>query len=421
MACSAAPYTRMCSVPDARLSTVLSMAGQLATLVRKISGAVRLPWSAPVTSRLAGRAGLPYNRIVWPGTDASLPLVWDAATAMALPGVARAVAIYSGLTRQMPIDAYRGTSPLPRPRILDQPDPNAARPWFVGVHVEDYLLNGNALNYITAYDSTGWPAAVTWLPATWVSVTWSRDDPVTRYLIDGEELDPARVVHVRRGADRWCPARGVGVVEQHLRSLDRIASEEEYERETLNSSGVPSVAVITPNPKLGSDEAVKAKADWMSKFAGPRREPAILPGGTQVVPLGWSPDDAQMTAARQMSLLDIANMFNLDGYYLGAPTSSLTYQSPGPNYTALLRMSLEPVLSDIEGTWSMSWLPMGRTVRFDRSTLTRDDLATTINTLATATAAGLMSIDEARLYLGLPASPAGPTVISPVATEAIAA
>jgi len=350
-----------------------------------------------------------------------MPLVWDATSAKALPGVARAVSIYSGLCRQMPIDDYRGTVPLPRPRFLDQPDPSVARSWFVGVQIEDYLLNGNALHYITARDATGFPAAAVWLPAAWVTVAWSRDDPVKRFLIDGEEIDARNVVHVQRGADPWCPVRGVGVVEQHLRSLDRIASQEEYERETLASSGVPSVAVIAPNPKLGSAEAAQAKIDWMAKYAGPKREPAILPGGTQVIPLGWSPDDAQMTDARQLSLLDIANMFNLDGYYLGAPTSSLTYQSPGPNYTALLRMSLEPVLSDIEGTWSMSWLPMGRTVRFDRSTLTRDDLATTINTLATATAAGLMSIDEARLYLGLPASPAGPTVISPVATEAIAA
>jgi len=361
---------------------------------------------------------MPWNQIVWPDSGTPLPLVWDASTAKALPGVARAVSIYSGLVRQMPMDDYRGTVPLPRPRLLDQPDPSMARSWFVGVQVEDYLLNGNALHYITARDVTGWPAAVTWLPAAWVTVTWSRDDPVKRYLIDGEEIDARNVVHVQRGADPWCPVRGVGVVEQHLRSLDRIASEEEYERENLRSSGVPSVAVITPNPKLGDKEATAAKTAWLEKFAGPKREPAILPGGTQVIPLGWSPDDAQMSDARRLSLLDVANMFNLDGYYLGAPAASLTYQSPGPNYTALLRMSLEPVLSDVEGTWSMAWLPAGRTVRFDRTVLTRDDLATTIDTLATATAAGLMSVDEARLYLGLPALPGGPTIASPVDTTA---
>jgi len=40
-----------------------------------------------------------------------------------------------------------------------------------------------------------------------------------------------------------------------------------------------------------------------------------------------------------------------------------------------------------------------------------------VHMLAEATAAGLMSIDEARAYLKLPATPAGATITSPVDTE----
>src|SRR4029077_3274469 len=104
------------------------------------------------------------------------------------------------------------------------------------------------------------------------------------------------------------PARGVGVIEQHLSSLDRIAMEEAYEGDALKHGAVPSVAVITPNARLGEKESTTAKADWLAKFVGPGREPAILPAGTQVVPLGWSPSDNQMIEARKMSLLDVANM-----------------------------------------------------------------------------------------------------------------
>ena len=97
----------------------------------------------------------------------------------------------------------------------------------------------------------------------------------------------------------------------------------------------------------------------MEKFAGPNREPAILPNGTQVIPLAWSPSDTQLIEARQVSLLDVANMFNLDGYWLGAPVAGMTYRTAGPQYQQILRTSLEPVLSDFEDVWSFDWLPRG--------------------------------------------------------------
>ena len=366
----------------------------------------------------------PYSRVVWPWDPVTAgPIVWDAMSALRIPAVARASAIYSGSIKAAPMDSYRGIEPLVRPRLLEQPDPNQTRPWFVQVQIEDYLWNGNAVHYITAYDATGWPAAVAWLPAAWVSIgcppRGRYSEPV--YLVDGVEIDRDRVVHVKRGADRWCPARGVGVIEQHLATLDRVAMEEEYERDALRNGAVPSVAVITPNPRLGEGEATTAKAEWLAKFAGPGREPAILPAGTQVIPLAWSPHDAQLAEARKMSLLDVANAFNLDGYWLGAPGGSMTYRSPGSMYTNLLRMSLEPVLADFEDTWSWRWLVRGQRVRFDRNAMTRDDLATTIQTLVAATGATppLMTVEEARAYLGWPTSAPGLVLTSPVDTQPI--
>lgn len=371
-----------------------------------------------------GRAGplptMPWTRILFPHeiTDNLFgPLVTDAASAAAIPAVARGVQIYTGAIKQMPMDDYRGTVLQPRPRLLDQPDPNAPAGWFVGVQVEDYLYNGNALNVITAYDVTGWPAAATWLPAAWCSIGWHPDTPgAVQYLVDGVEIPAERVVHVRRSADRSCPVRGIGIVEQHMRSLERVAGEEAYEQQTLSTAAVPSVAVIASNPQMGEDEAEEAKLDWLRKYGGPKREPAILPAGTQVIPLSWSPDDAQLTEARRMSLLDVANLLNLDGYYLGAPNATLTYQSPGANFSNLLRLSLEPVLKDFEDIWSMMWLPRGRRVRFERVQLTRDDFAATIDTLANGVDAGILTIDEARAYIGLAAAGA-PSLLAPTDTE----
>jgi HK97 family phage portal protein len=397
-----------------------------ASVVR--AAAAPAPAPTPPTWAYGGNGGgyatQPWSHVVFPPPGGAYPsygwpLIYDAWGALRIPGVSRALAIYSGSLKQAPMEAFRGITPLPRPRLLDQPDPNQARPWFVQAQVEDYFLNGNAVSYITAYDSTGWPAAVAWLPANWVTIACPphRYDLVT-YMVDGIELDRTRVVHVKRGADRWCPARGVSVTEQHIRSLDRIAMEEEYERDALSSGSVPSVAVITPNPRLGDDEAKEAKQEWLSKYGGPRRQPAILPAGTQVIPLAFTPEDAQLTAARAMSLLDVANMFNLDGYWLGAPGGSMTYRSPGSMYTNLLRISLENILADFESVWSAAWLPRGQSIRFDRAQLTRDDLQTMVQTVVMAMSSDppLMSQAEGRAYLGLPPEFDGLVVTSPVDT-----
>ena len=396
-------------------------ADPVGTAVRSVAGALRFAF--PPAARRGLLPTQPWTRILFPheltGGDLLGPYVVDARTALALPSVSRAVAIYSGAIRQMPMDDYRGTTLMPRPRLLEQPDPNVGRAWFVGVQIQDYLLNGNALNYVTARDPvTGWPTATTWLPAAWCQIDWDPKVPgAVRYLVDGVELDVANVVHVRRGADPDVPVRGLGVVEQHLRSLERVAVQEAYEQQTLSNAAVPSVAVISNNPNLGEDEAAEAKTDWLAKYSGPARVPAILPAGTQVIPLGWSPDDAQLTEARRLSLLDVANMFNLDGYYLGAPNATLTYQSPGANFSNLLRLSLEPILADFEDAWSMSWLPRGHRERFDRLQLTRDDFAATIDTLAVAVASGILTVDEARQYLALPVVGGQPTLLAPTATE----
>lgn len=343
----------------------------------------------------------PWNQLIFPPPpDGLVEAPMSITRARSIPGVARALQLIAGMARQMPLDDVRGYEYLPRPRLLEQPDPDVARSWWVGVQIEDYLINGNALHYVTSYDRDGWPASVAWLPADWCSIVVDPSDNVISYWYQGHELDSSRVVHVKRGAHRWTPQRGVGVVEQHLESLGRVSDEERYESKTMKHSGVPSVAVIAPNPHLTQTEANNAKDAWEEKFDGPERRPAILPHGTQVIPLSWSPKDSEMTEARKQSLTDLANMFNLDGYWLGAPAGSFTYRTPGPMYLNLIRQTVNPILEDFEGTWSSRWLPRGRQVRFDRTPVLKDDLQTMIATMAAATKAKLLTQSEARVILG---------------------
>lgn len=327
--------------------------------------------------------------------------VWDESSAASIPSVAKALAVYQ-LAGVMSLDCFRGDKPLStRPRILDQPDltaPGAA--WFIRQHVRDWLLSGNACHLVTARDAEGMPAATRYRPAHMWSILQTPDGDVTGYTLNGVNVPADDVVHVRRDSDPGAPGRGVGIVEQHIRTLDRAGLEEESERQSLRGGSVPSVAVIAPQRQLTQAEANEAADSWETKLGGPGRRPAVLPNGTQVIPLTWSATDQQMTEARKMTLVDVGNLANLDAYWLGAPGSSHTYRSPGPLWLSLLRVTLEPMLRLFEDSWSQSWFPRGRRVVFRRSQLTQDDLQTSIATWAAARAARLATYEESRIGLG---------------------
>jgi phage portal protein BeeE len=345
----------------------------------------------------------PYDGSVWVEPRTLTRQVWDSRTARAIPGVARALELYKGLISQLDMDPVRGETVLPRPRLLERPDPDMAQTTFLGLHVEDYLLHGNAAHLVTVRDSTGYPAAVRWYGAHRWNIT---EEPFgIQYWLDGRRVDRGDVIHVRRGADPAFPWRGVGVVEQHLATLDRAGLQEAAETAQLRDRNMPGVAIIKPNPDPDPvvDDAVADK--WVERFTGPVPKPAIFPQGTQVIPLSWKPSDAEMTAARQLTLKDLANLFNLDGYWLGAEGSSHTYRSPGAMLLAMLKTSLNPVMRVIEDEWSYGWLPRGQLVRFDRSELLRDDLLTMAQAFATG-AALFPDPNEPRQLMGLPALPA---------------
>ena len=168
------------------------------------------------------------------------PYVYDTPTARHIPAVGRAIQLYAGLCKQMPLEAYRGFGRIePNPRILARPDPDEGGPWFVQVNVEDYLLNGNAISLVTSRAHDGWPLTVAWLPVNYVTVSYDPNNDNTKtYAYLGETLKTEDVIHVKRGADRMYPVRGVGIVEEHSPTLDRVAMEEEYERGAL-SDGRP--------------------------------------------------------------------------------------------------------------------------------------------------------------------------------------
>lgn len=358
---------------------------------------------------------------LWPPVSDPATLtrqVWDSVTAQNLPAVGRAMALYGGLISQCDLDQYDGPSPVaPRPAVLDMPDTNlGSLPLFTRLHVEDYLVHGNALHLITSRDKFGDTRNTAWFPAGEWSVDATHGRGYLDYYLNGKKVRREDVVHVRWGARPGEPWRGWGIVERYLDTLDRVALQEAAERNALLNGSVPSVAVIAPQKNPTQEELDAGAEQWERRYGGASRRPAILPNGTVVQPLSWSAEDQQAVLARQMSLTDVANLLNLNSFWLNAPASSHTYRSPGPMFLELQRTSLEPVMRDLEAVWGAAWfVARQRRTKFDRQQLTRDDFETTVRTMKMAVEAGLYTDEEARLYMGLPAKPRIGTLRKPQA------
>lgn len=341
--------------------------------------------------------------LLWPPSlieEPSTLTTWvrDDWTVQGIPGMARSLQLYCGLTGQMPMELVNESNVIePTPSVLKQPDPSLSRFNYVGSSVRDWWIHGNTLSLVLGRDQNGYVAGVKYFPAHMWGIREGDDENV--YLA-GRPVPWGEVIHVQRGVDPFNTKRGIGVVEQHLRSFQRLGYQEAYEQDALSKAGVPSVAVIAPQKELTQKEADEAADAWERKFSGPGRRPGIFPAGTDIKTLSWNPSDQQLVMARQLGLTDIANIMNLDGYFLGAPGSSHTYRSAGSMFVALIRMSLEPVMAPFEDTWGRHFAPAGCRVRFARRELTRDDLQTMVTTGKEAVDAGLMSVDEWRELMG---------------------
>lgn len=342
----------------------------------------------------------PWSEIVWP--DAWSQARVTATRVKGIPAIGRGLNLIEGMAKQMPIDAVRGDVVItPRPSLLEQPDPDQARSWLVDVQVEDYEVHGNALALVTVRDFYNWPLAITWLPAAWSTVTRMPDGRMD-YWCNGVHLNTPDVIHVKRGADPLYPWRGIGVVEQYLAGLGLMVDQQTYQSRVLKGSAVPSVAIITPNEDPSQDEIDRAQLAWTEKYNadGPTRKPAVLPAGTTVTPLAWSPADSQLNELSKLALTDAANMLNLDGYWVGAATGGYSYKSPAPMYLNLIRQTVGPILEDFEGVWSAKLLPRGQRVRFSRPAVQADDMPTTVGWVAAAIKAKLITQQEGRVLLG---------------------
>jgi HK97 family phage portal protein len=133
----------------------------------------------------------------------------------------------------------------------------------------------------------------------------------------------------------------------------------------------------------------------MAAHGNAKRSIAVLNATTEFHPISISPVDAQLSAAREWGLRDIALAFGVPPYMLGVPGDSSTYANVESRLIELRTWGLLPWARRIESLLD-SQFPRGTSVKINLDALVRADTATRYSAYETAIRSGWLTIDEVR-------------------------
>lgn len=340
---------------------------------------------------------------------------------MGIPGASRAALLLSGLLGNAPWHGYTSDDSgitervIPTPLLLEQPSPPDTSVVTISSLGLDLIWHGNAIEIIVGRDALGHATTTLPVPAEYVHVKRvERGDGIPfpigniAYWISpypaSETSDPSTgrwysaydVIHTK-GPSRPGALRGMGVLENHLATLD-LAVEQRRQAAAATGQGIPTGVLKSQNPDLTPTEAADLKAGWMNSQRS--RTVAVLNQTTSFEALAWNPTESQLLDARRFTLHEIALIFGVDPSWLGAAQASRTYSNVEQEGINLrVYSALADHLARLEAARSQA-LPVGMVARANLDAVLRADTLGRYQAHEIGIRAGFLLDDEARAIEG---------------------
>lgn len=321
----------------------------------------------------------------------------DRTSAMQVPAVKRVRDIICGTPSMLPI-RLTGPDRTPVPWTLgEQPEQHTPRSVTIARTLEDMLLEGVAFWLIAGYNWQGYPNRVVRLDPRMVGLPREGYSVITRQGTTGmvdQWVEDKQIIRFDSANDPLLIA-GARAIRTCL-TLDAAAAG--------NSDGTPPVDYFTPADGMDTmddDEVTDLLNEWQQ--ARRKRSTAYVPGGLKYESGGWSPEQLQMSEARQHAVLEIARLAGVDGEDVGVSTTSRTYFNAYDRRKMLLDTVLRLYMVPFTERLSMPDItPRGYTASFDLDEWLRTDPLTRQQVYALALANGAMTLDELRDAEGKP-------------------
>ena len=319
--------------------------------------------------------------------------------AMSIPSVAACRDLIVGTVVQLGLFRYRAGERLDPGYLLSKPDPSTTLVATMGGTVDDLLFRARAYWRVLERDAEGFPSRARWTPVDDVTPD-TRSDGGAYSILTGYEI--AGVGHVPVADVIRFDSPIPGVLDTGARTL-AAALELEAAARRLSAVELPAGVLTNTGAELSPDELREA----IEGFSAMRRELGVagLQGFTYER-ADLNAADLQLIEARANVATDVARLFNVPVTMIGASpsgnSSAMLYSNLSQHLTFMVATSVAPHLRTIEETLT-DVIPRGQTSAFDVQTFLRSDPQAAADYAIALLDAQIVSRDEARALLGIPA------------------
>jgi HK97 family phage portal protein len=212
------------------------------------------------------------------------------------------------------------------------------------------------------------------------------------YTANGGPIDTNNMLHLRW----WTPPQstvGLSPIEMQRNTIGLALAQARFVNQWYSEGATPS-SVLEVDGDMTMDQAKVLQATWETSHRRKRR-PAVLTNGMKWKPITASAQDMELAESREQTINDIARIFRVPNYMIGARGDSQTYQNNESAGMHFVTYTLLPWLVRIER--ALSGLMVGPAeLKFDTSAFLRANTGERMRSYQTAIMSGILTPNEAR-------------------------
>lgn len=308
----------------------------------------------------------------------------------------------------------RGTDGVWRPatalKVLRRPNAYQTRLQFITAWLTSKLIWGNTYvlivgDFLHVLD----PRRVTPMVAPTGDVFYQIAGDDLAGITSGQTV-PASVIIHDRAVCLFHPLMGVSPLFACAISATQGRRIQSNSATFFENMSRPS-GMLTAPAKISTETAARLKSEWEENYSGNNiGRLAVMGDGLKYEPMTIPAEAAQLIEQLNWTVEDVARAYAVPLYKINAgpmPTSNNVAALEQQYYSGTLQINIESIESLLDDGLR---LPEGRRVEFDLDDLLRMDSATQVDALSKAVGGAIMSPDEARARLNLPAVPGGASI-----------
>ena len=340
--------------------------------------------------------------------------------AMRLSAVYRAVELISDSVSMLPIYVQFEDSDGFRTRYTEhnanrllnhQPNQLMTRYQFIKLLLIDVMLRGNAFAYIKR-DDVGNAVELIYLNPNSVTINYNELTRVLNYrcsTIQGV-IEPCNMIHLLKYSTDGI--NGISVLQNAKNTLS-LTADTEKQASNFFRSGCALNGVLKVQGQLSDMQKQQIKSSWNSAYNGESSGLAVIQGNMDYQQIAVNAADAQLLESRLFNITDIARFFGISPVLLGDLSKS-SYSTLEQSQLQFLSQTLQPYISMLEQEFSRKIFrpsEINLSVNIDEKALIMTDKAALASYYVQLQQNGLMTANEIRKELGLPAIENGDSTV----------